>query len=167
VLIILLIAISVMSIGLIIATPVWMTQIQREKEEELIFRGNQYVEAVRIYQMKYPGKYPKSLEELLKEKCLRKLYPDPMTKHGKWDIILHQETLTEKKEQSVQKVMIAPQEALSSLENPHILGVVSSSRRKSIKIYQKQEFYNLWLFFYGKDPQKLPEIVYYGKERAK
>ncbi|MCK4759668.1 MAG: type II secretion system protein, partial [Candidatus Aminicenantes bacterium] len=80
VLIILLIAIFVMSIGLLVAIPVWETQIQREKEEELIFRGKQYVEAIRLFQTKYPGSFPKSFDELVEEKCIRKLFPDPMTK---------------------------------------------------------------------------------------
>ena len=42
-LIILLFALTVLTLGLMVAFPVWQTQIQREKEEELIFRGNQYV----------------------------------------------------------------------------------------------------------------------------
>jgi type II secretory pathway pseudopilin PulG len=87
-LLILLFAVSIVSIGLIVAVPVWQTQIQREKEEELIFRGNQYVEAVRLYQLKKPGAYPETLEELVDEKCLRRLYKDPMTTHGEWNIIL-------------------------------------------------------------------------------
>ena len=87
-LLILVFAVSIVSIGLIVAVPVWQTQIQREKEEELIFRGNQYVEAVRLYQLKKPGTFPSTLEELVEEKCLRRLFKDPMTTHGEWNIIL-------------------------------------------------------------------------------
>lgn len=86
-LLILLFAVSVISIGLLAAVPVWQTQIQREKEEELIFRGNQYVEAIRLYQVKKPGTFPKTLDELVEEKCLRRLYRDPMTSHGEWNLI--------------------------------------------------------------------------------
>ena len=67
----LMIAISIMSILLMAAVPVWQTVIQREKEEELIFRGKQYVEAIRIYQLKHPGAFPRSLEELYKDRCIR------------------------------------------------------------------------------------------------
>ena len=42
-LIILLFAIFVMSIGFLVAVPVWKTQIQREKEEELIGKGVKFV----------------------------------------------------------------------------------------------------------------------------
>lgn len=87
-LLILLFAVAVLSIGLIVAVPVWQTQIQREKEEELIFRGNQYVEAIRLYQLKKPGTYPSTLDELIEEKCIRRLYKDPMTSSGEWNIIL-------------------------------------------------------------------------------
>ena len=165
-LIIVLVAISVLSVGLLVAVPVWKTQIQREKEEELIFRGKQYVEAVRIYQMKNPGKFPKTLDELLEEKCIRKLFTDPIIKNeGDWNIILHQEAVRADKKQAVQKVLIAPKNALNAMGNPQILGVVSSSTEKSIKIYNEQETYDKWLFFYGQDPRRMPEIVYYGQSK--
>lgn len=162
-LIILMVAIAVMSIGLLVAIPVWKTQLQREKEEELIFRGKQYVEAIRLFQMKYPGSFPKTFEELLEEKCLRKLYKDPMTEDGEWNIILHHDGIPSKKRRSLRKVLIAPQRALSSIDNPQILGVVSTSAKESIKIYNDQKTYDKWLFFYGHDPQKMPEIVHYGQ----
>jgi hypothetical protein len=59
--------------------------------------------------------------------------------------------------------MVVPQSALSSVDNPRIIGVVSSSPDKSIKIYFDQETYDKWLFYYGFDPEKMPEIVYYGE----
>lgn len=163
-LIILIVAISVMSIGLLVAIPVWKTQIQREKEEELIFRGRQYVEAIRLFQIKYPGRFPDTLEQLLEEKCIRKLFKDPMTEEGEWNIILHHEGTSLQKKRTVQKVLVAPQRALSSIDNPQVLGVVSSSTEESIKIYHDQKSYDKWLFFYGQDPQKMPEIVYYGQK---
>jgi type II secretory pathway pseudopilin PulG len=180
----------VMSIGLMIAVPVWQTQIQREKEEELIFRGKQYVEAIRLFQSKRPGAFPKDFEELIEEKCLRKLFEDPMSPDGKWNIILmsqgpasrgrRQPTRRTTRDSrtrgqtarqrsarstfSVQRVLIAPQAALSAIDNPQIIGVVSASAQESIKIYNDQKSYDLWLFFYGQDPKKLPEIIYYGQE---
>ncbi|MFQ6107975.1 MAG: type II secretion system protein [Candidatus Aminicenantales bacterium] len=161
-LIILMVTIAIMSIGLLVAIPVWKTQIQREKEEELIFRGRQYVEAVRLYQTKYPGRFPQSLEELMEERCIRKLYSDPMTGDGIWNVILHHGGTALQKKGVVRKILIAPQAVLSSIDNPQILGVVSASTKKSIKIYQGQETYDKWLFFYGQESQRLPEIVYYS-----
>jgi type II secretory pathway pseudopilin PulG len=184
--IMLVILLTIMSVGLMVAVPVWQTQIQRDKEEELIFRGKQYVEAVRIYQLKNPGRFPKTLEELAEKRCIRRLYRDPMTSDGEWNIILHQEgggrmlqprptALARDRgapgergpavrpQASPQRVLIAPLQALASIQNPQILGVVSSSTRKSIKIYNDQTSYDKWLFFYGQDPNKLPEITTFGQ----
>jgi type II secretory pathway pseudopilin PulG len=183
-LLVLLFAVSVITIGLLVAVPVWQTQIQREKEEELLFRGKQYVEAIRLYQIKKPGQYPSSLEELIEEKCLRRLYVDPMTSHGEWNIILPYQrgamsrtrkppTRQVNRQQRAgdistgkqfQKILIVPFSALSSVDNPTIIGVVSASTKKAFKIYRDESTYDKWLFMYGLDPQNIPEIVYYGQE---
>lgn len=163
ILIILMVAVFIMVIGFLIATPIWKTQIQREKEEELIFRGKQYAEAVRLFQIKYPGSFPKSFEELVEEKCLRKMFKDPMTEHGEWDVIIPYGGASGRREGATQKILVVPQSALSSVDNPRIIGVVSSSPDKSIKIYFDQETYDKWIFYYGFDPEKMPEIIYYGE----
>jgi len=163
ILIILMVAVFIMAIGFLLATPIWKTQIQREKEEELIFRGKQYVEAVRLFQIKYPGSFAKTFEELLEEKCLRKMYKDPMTENGEWNIILPYGGTSRRQEGATQKILVVPQSALASVDNPRIIGVVSSSPDKSIKIYFDQETYDQWLFYYGFDPEKMPEIIYYGE----
>ncbi len=165
VLIMLMIVVFALSVGALIALPIWQTQVQRENEEELIFRGKQYVEAVRLYQMKYPGSFPQSFEELVEEKCIRRLYKDPMSKDGGWNVILQTSGLEEVQEENApQKVLVAPQSALSAIDLPAILGVVSASTRKSVRIYNKQTNYDKWLFYYGQDPEKLPQIVVYGQE---
>jgi len=185
-LIMLMFVVTAMGIGLLVAVPVWQTQIRREKEEELIFRGKQYVEAVRIFQIKKPGTFPKTLEELVEEKCLRRPFKDPMNPDGDWNIILLPEgggqggSLRQRpggipvrgrqssgQEQtqafSAQTILVAPESALSSIRNPQILGVVSSSTLKSFRTYNDQESYDKWLFFYGQDPKQPPEIVTYGQ----
>jgi type II secretory pathway pseudopilin PulG len=164
-LIILLFALTVLTLGLMVAVPVWQTQIQREKEEELIFRGNQYVEAIRLFQLKKLA-LPNSLEELKEEKCLRRMFKDPMTKSGEWNIILpyQNQRMSAKRKGSFQRVLVVPFSMLAAVDNPQIIGVVSSSTKESIKILYEQESYDKWLFFYGLDPEKLPEIVYYGQE---
>jgi len=164
-LIILLFAVSILIIGLLVAVPVWQTQIQREKEEELIFRGKQYAEAIRIFQLKKPGTFPKTLDELIEEKCIRRLYSDPMTKNGEWNIILPLQRVSEKQKGSLQQVLVVPSSMLLGIDNSQIIGVVSASTQNSIKIYHEQESYDKWLFFFGQDPLKLPEIIYYGQER--
>jgi type II secretory pathway pseudopilin PulG len=163
-LIILLFAITLLIIGLLIAVPVWQTQIQREKEAELIFRGNQYAEAIRLFQLKKPGTFPRTMDELIEEKCIRRLYSDPMTKDGEWNIILPYQRVSAKQKGSLQRVLVVPSSMLGSVSNSQIIGVVSASTQKSIKIYYEQESYDKWLFFFGQDPEKLPDIVYFGQE---
>lgn len=172
VLIMLMMVVLVMSLALLTALPVWQTELQREKEEELIFRGKQYVEAVRLYQLKNPGRFPSGLKELEEKKYIRKLYPEPMTEAGTWNLVLAVEGFTASIPQgagqaptSAQQVLVAPESALESIQNPRILGVVSPSGKKSFKIYMEQESYDKWLFYYGQDPNKMPKIIYFAKDK--
>jgi type II secretory pathway pseudopilin PulG len=158
-------AVFAISVGFLIAVPLWQTEVKREKEEELIFRGKQYAEAVRIYVRKNPGRFPSSLKELLEKRCIRKLYKDPMTESGEWNIILNPGSAGGTPGGEPQ-VYIISEKALSSVRQPLILGVVSASTKPSLKIYNDQETYDKWLFYYGQDPKKLPKIVPYG-EKAK
>jgi type II secretory pathway pseudopilin PulG len=86
--VILIVAITVLNIVVAAMLPLMSTQIQREKEEELVFRGFQYAEAIRIYHARFQG-YPVKLEQLLeaKPRSIRQLWKDPMTKDGKWGLI--------------------------------------------------------------------------------
>jgi hypothetical protein len=164
-LIILLMAVTVLTIGLLVAVPIWDTQLQREKEEELIFRGRQYVEAVRIFQQKHPGRFPATIDALLEEKCIRKLYPDPMSRHGDWNLILLPSGISVGEGmQAPQQVLVVPRNLQDSVQNAQILGVVSSSPKKSLRIYLGQGTYDKWLFFYGQDQSKFPEIIRFGQE---
>lgn len=166
-LLLLLIAIFVMSLGLLVAVPVLETQLRREKEEELIFRGKQYVEAIRLYQQKKPGAYPSSLEELVKEKCLRRVYRDPMSENGRWDLLLlpsspeaGRGTVRAGETASAERLLVVPEENLKKIRNPQIVGVVSSSDKKSIRIYMDEEYYNKWLFYHGQAAGKKPQLIY-------
>src|ERR1043166_227997 len=55
----LLVALAVMAIMMSAALPVWRHEAQRQKEDELIWRGTQYVRAIRMYQTKF-GTLPPS-----------------------------------------------------------------------------------------------------------
>lgn len=87
-LVILMVLIAVLTIGLAAVGPYWSKIIQREKEEELIFRGMQYAEAIRVFQQRF-GRPPNRLEELLEvePRSIRQLWKDPMTKNGRWAIV--------------------------------------------------------------------------------
>lgn len=168
VIIILMLAVFAIAIGMLVAVPFWQTEVRREKEEELIFRGKQYVEAVRLFTAKNPGRFPTTLKELLEKKFLRKLYKDPMTESGEWMIILNPATSASGSEPrssggTGQEVLLVPEKSLSSVRQPVILGVASSSMKQSIRIYNDQETYDRWLFYYGQDPEKLPKITRYGE----
>ena len=84
----LIVALTVLNIIIAAMLPLMSTEIQREKEEELVFRGFQYAEAIRIFKLRFQ-RFPNKLEELIeiKPRCIRQLWKDPMTKDGKWGLI--------------------------------------------------------------------------------
>src|SRR6266571_4812965 len=60
----------------------FLTQGRREKEDELIWRGQQYARGVRLFYRKH-GRFPTSLEDLIKPgiggvRYMRKAYKEPM-----------------------------------------------------------------------------------------
>ncbi len=73
------------------AVPSVLTQGKREKEEDLIWRGEQYARAVKLFYRKN-GRFPTSMDELSKPqndvRFLRRAYEDPMnTEDGSWRLI--------------------------------------------------------------------------------
>ena len=82
------IALVILGISLVAAVPLWQKAVQREREQELIFRGYQYMQAIERYQRKYPGAYPPNIEVLVEQKFLRKAYKDPMGgEKGEWSVL--------------------------------------------------------------------------------
>jgi len=84
----LLAAIVIIGISMGAAGKYWSFVMQRDKEEELLFRGEQYRLAIERYYRALPGRnaYPPSIEELLKDsrtpagkRHLRQAYKDPIT----------------------------------------------------------------------------------------
>ena len=68
--------------------PLVSAEMQRRKEDELIFRGLQYAEGVRVFRRKF-GRYPASLKEMLeiRPRVLRQLWKDPMTGQVDWVVV--------------------------------------------------------------------------------
>jgi len=90
-LLILMFIVASMIILLTAATPSLVTQGRREREEEMIWRGNQYVRAIGLYYRKF-GKYPTKIDDLYQNtngvRFLREKYTDPMnTTDGTWRLI--------------------------------------------------------------------------------
>ncbi len=75
----LLVSMSVMAILMGAALPVWSHATQREREEELIWRGEQYRRAIMLFQRKYANTFPPTVDILVEQKFLRKKYQDPVT----------------------------------------------------------------------------------------
>ncbi len=84
----LMVALSIMAIFLGVAVQSWTFQMRREKEAELVFRGEQYVEAIRLFRKKY-GRYPMSLKEIweAKPRVIRKKWKDPITDSYNWGLV--------------------------------------------------------------------------------
>jgi len=82
-----LIALMVMSLQAMTAVPLSSTQAQRERESELLFRGQAYRQAIQSYYYALPGapQYPASIEDLLRDprfpmrRHLRQAYADPVS----------------------------------------------------------------------------------------
>lgn len=76
---VLLVALAVMMTLMTMAMPVWRQQARREREEELLFRLKQYAHALALYQRRLPGAAPANLDDLVKQRFLRRKYTDPIT----------------------------------------------------------------------------------------
>ena len=89
VLIIVMMVATLLLITLTATLPSVYQEGQREREEELIFRGTQYGRAVALFHRQF-GRYPTSTKELLQTngmRFLRQEYRDPMDPKGKWRFI--------------------------------------------------------------------------------
>jgi type II secretory pathway pseudopilin PulG len=99
VLLALLIALALGGFAVMAAVDVWSVARQRNQEQELLFAGNQYREAIYRYFVAAPRGTPRalptSLEDLLEDnrfpvpvRHLRRLYPDPMTGSPEWGLLM-------------------------------------------------------------------------------
>lgn len=81
--------ITVMNIAVAAALPYWSGWAKWQKEEELIFRGLQYAEAIRLFRVRH-GRLPTTLEELVEvePRVIRQLWPNPMDEEGRWGLLM-------------------------------------------------------------------------------
>jgi type II secretory pathway pseudopilin PulG len=164
-LVVLIVAIAVLNILIAAMLPLWSTAIRREKEEELVFRGLQYAEAIRVFHKDYQ-RYPNKLEELLeiKPRCIRQLWKDPMTEDGKWALIFQnqlQPIQPQPTGNGKQKPPKGPRKGDEEDDNGRpqfgpakgdvvqigpIIGVHSKSGEKSMLLFFGHERYDEWQF---------------------
>lgn len=86
VLLAILFALTLLIIGLAAAAPRVTTALRRQKEEDLIRRGNQYALAIRRFYKKF-GRYPANIDQLENTnniRFLRRKYLDPLTGKDDW-----------------------------------------------------------------------------------
>jgi len=170
----LLVAMSIMAIMLTVAMPVWKQATQRDKEEELVFRGLQYTHAIGLFQRKYANAFPPNLDVLVTERFLRKKYKDPITNDDFVPILAGQgqgAPSAPAGQQSGRGASTSPTASPGRGQAPTsavtagtqtaarpggvgggpvggIMGVTSKSKDKSIRVYNGRSHYNEWQFVY-------------------
>jgi type II secretory pathway pseudopilin PulG len=174
----LLVAIAVMGVAMTVVLPAWRQQTQRENEEELIFRGRQYVRAVQLFQSSYGAAYPPNVDLLVRQKFLRKKYTDPFVKDGEFEILYQGSQLAVSQVQGRGGAQAAP--APGGAGQPAftfdsrsgavqvqggqaraggvvgarggVVGVRSKSTESSIRVYNGATHYNEWQFVFVPRP---------------
>ena len=162
----LLVGMSIMAVALSVALPSWSAMAKREREEELIFRGQQYARAIALYQRRYANAFPPNFDILVEQRFLRKRYKDPMTEDGEFQPIYMGQTIPAQTTNSTQttgpnnaEFGDALRRAQASLQevqrqaggigggvNTGLMGVVSKSTATSMRLYNGRDKYNEWAF---------------------
>lgn len=143
---------SLLGVGLLAAVTLWSRVVQREREAELVFRGEAVVRAIERFQADRPGTLPESLEELVEGRYLRRAWLDPMT--GDPFVLLRPAPAAEPV--SGPAGMMAD-DALQQAEPrdsgpadpdvlPGIVGVVSASDELSFRLREGARRYSDWVF---------------------
>jgi type II secretory pathway pseudopilin PulG len=165
----LIVAMSIMAIMMTVALPTWHQMAQREKEAELIFRGQQYARAIGLFQKRSgPGVLPPSIDALVEGHYLRKKYKDPIT-GGDFDLLLAgattgtpgASTANPTQQPGLGGQSNTPPPGARSNTPPTsgnsqsapmgrggVMGVASKSKDASIRIYNGRTHYNEWQFVY-------------------
>jgi type II secretory pathway pseudopilin PulG len=173
--------ITVMMVMMGVAVPSWRYVMQNAREEELLFRGGQIADAIQRYQAKHGNTPPVSLEVLVKGKFLRKAYKDPMTEKGQWRFIRPGEVLVQPppgaggRQPGAMPGQAQPtpspetRPGLGSSSRPGqsmgpFIGVASTSKEKSLRVFNQRSRYDQWLFVVGqprvvgKDANNMPRL---------
>jgi type II secretory pathway pseudopilin PulG len=157
-----LVAIALMSIVMTALLPAWRQQVQREKEAELAFRGEQYARAILLFRRKFNGASPMTIEALVDGRFLRKKFKDPMTGEDFQPLYIGQQPGQQGPQGQPGRGGPAgppgrggPAGAQPGRGGPvgqpqgggvGITGVISKSKENSIRIYRGASTYNAWQF---------------------
>jgi type II secretory pathway pseudopilin PulG len=162
----LIVALAVMAVMMTVAMPVWKQSIQRDKEEEMVFRGEQIARGVGLFQRKFANAYPPTLDVLVEQKFLRKKYKDPITNDDFVPLTQAQQAATPGGAPGTGRAGQTQGQAGPQLgpggRGPlgagsgtpgggpvgGIIGVTSKSTDVSIRLYKGRSHYNEWAFIY-------------------
>ena len=149
----LLIVVAVMGAGAAAYGQIASHAAQREKEAELIFRGEQFRAAIASYYKK-ESRYPQALADLVEDKRypmpvrhLRRVYEDPLSAKADWGLV-------------------------ESPEGGGVMGVYSKVEAVPIKVgnfslanqaFEKAKTYSDWKFVHS--PSGLPRAVEKSKPK--
>lgn len=163
----LLVGLGIMSILLSILLPVWNQSAKRDREFELVFRGEQYARAIELYQRRFAGAYPPDLNTLVEQKLLRRMYQDPMTDDGEFRIIYLSQIEAFLRENSSNEGAEDSQEGgtpepirieavrFDNGGSGGVVGVVSESDDTSLRLYNGRQRYSEWAFVYAPSSRRL------------
>ena len=129
----LLVAMAVTAVWMGAALPAWRQQVQREKEAELVFRGEAIARAIYLYRQKNNQSLPPNLDTLVSQRFLRKKYLDPIT--GKDFLPVAGATAGPGRGGGTPGAL-----------QGGVVGVRSTSNDTSIRIYNNQQTYSQWAF---------------------
>jgi len=149
-----LLMLHILAAGMLVGRATYESVLWREREAELFFRGGQYVRAIKLFKERYT-RAPEGVEELVEKKCLRRAYPDPMSRDGSWLWVM-QGT----RQGQANALVRVPQDLAPALKATHTwVGVCSSSEQEGYRIYRERKIYAEWAFYPDPDPKKkLPDI---------
>jgi type II secretory pathway pseudopilin PulG len=149
----LLVAMTIMAIFMSMALPAWRTAVQREKEAELIFRGQQYARAIALFQRKYANTFPPNVQILLDGHFLRKKYKDPITDGEFQPVYVNQQAAGQPNAGGVVPTQGQPAPRTTTVgggtsigAQGGIIGVASKSEATSLRVYNGHTKYNEWVF---------------------
>ena len=153
----LIVGLAVMAVVMTAAMPVWKHLAQREKEEELVFRGEQIAHSIGMFQRRFANAYPASVDVLVQQRFLRKKYKDPITNDDFVPIPQGQAAAAQpgqapgapaqQQGRGQQPTAAGP----GPINGPTggIIGVTSKSKEESIRLYKGRSHYNEWAFIYA------------------
>jgi type II secretory pathway pseudopilin PulG len=153
------IGIAILTILTAAVAPAVSLIMQRDREEELIFRGRQYVRAIVIFQKRY-GRMPTSLKELYtnRPRTIRKLFKEPICNCDDWGLIIQGTpdatggTGATGPPSRNPPITPGPQPFGSPGQTVNvgpIVGVRSKVKKNSIREWRGQKTYDQWKFIAG------------------